>query len=178
MTHECLRSISRDFDSIKAAADRFFQWANEKLQEQDEETELEVETTLRPKRRKKKVIRPGEIAHVETVTSLQKTFEISVHNSIMVTFTETRYRRFLSHGTLYSDLSLLDLRNFSQVKSSPLPRATFQELSKCLLKFNTKATAENLLCKLDSFAQQWKGLKMSPLQDYETRTVEVENVIS
>lgn len=67
-THECLSSMSRDFVSIKAAADRFAQWTNEKLQEQDKETELEVEATLPPKRRKKKLIRPGEMAHVKTVT--------------------------------------------------------------------------------------------------------------
>lgn len=30
-THECLSSMSRDFVSIKAAADRFAQWTNEKL---------------------------------------------------------------------------------------------------------------------------------------------------
>lgn len=58
-THECLRSMSRDFVSIKAVVDRFVQWANEKLQEQYKETELEVEATLPPKRRKKKLIRPG-----------------------------------------------------------------------------------------------------------------------
>lgn len=48
-----------------SAADRFAQWANEKFQEQDKETELEVEATLPPKRRKKKLITPGEMAHVE-----------------------------------------------------------------------------------------------------------------
>lgn len=174
-THECLTGMSRDFVSIKEATDRFVQWANDKLQEQDKETELEVETTLPLKRKKNKVIRPGEKAQVETVTSPEKRFEISVHNPIMDTAIETMHRRFLSHSTLYADLGLLDPRSFTQVKSSPLPQSAFQQLSKCLLKFNANATVDNLKCEFSSFAGQWERLKMSPLQDYETRTVEDEN---
>ncbi|KAJ8394336.1 hypothetical protein AAFF_G00047430 [Aldrovandia affinis] len=93
--------MARDFVSIKAAADRFVQWANEKLQEQDKEMELEVEATLPPKRRKKKLIRPGEMAHVETVTSPEKTFEITVHNSIMDTAIETMQKISESWHTLF-----------------------------------------------------------------------------
>lgn len=84
------------------------------------------------------------MAHVETVTSPEKIFEKNVHNPIMDTAIETTYRRYQSHGTLYCDLDLLDPRNLSQVKSSPLPQSAFQELSKCLLKFTTNSTEQNM----------------------------------
>ncbi len=44
-------------------------WANEKFQEQDKEIELEVESALPSRRRRKKTTMPGEIPHAETVTS-------------------------------------------------------------------------------------------------------------
>lgn len=87
-THEWLRSMSRDFVSIKATVDRLVQWSNEELQEQHKETELEVEAMLPPKRRLKKLIRPEEMSHVETVTSPEKTSKVTVHNLIMDTATE------------------------------------------------------------------------------------------
>jgi len=52
-THECLKSMSRDFSSVKAVARQFVLWANEKLQEQDKEIELEVESAMPSKRRRK-----------------------------------------------------------------------------------------------------------------------------
>ncbi len=48
-THESLKSMSRDVASVSAAARKFVLWANEKLQEQVKEIELEVESALASK---------------------------------------------------------------------------------------------------------------------------------
>lgn len=85
--HESLRSMSRDFVSIKVQQQQID--LSSELQEQDEETELEVEATLAPERREKKLIKPEEMAHVEIFTVPERTFGISVHNPIMDTITET-----------------------------------------------------------------------------------------
>ncbi|KAJ8381129.1 hypothetical protein SKAU_G00019070 [Synaphobranchus kaupii] len=44
-----------------------------------------------------------------------------------------------------------------------------KELSKCLLKFDERATVENL-AELTILATQWKRLKMSPLDGVGTGT--------
>lgn len=67
--------------------------------------------------------------------------EIEVHNQIMDKVTNSIHRHFLTHGTLYADRALLDPRNFSQVSA-------LQEPSKCLLKFDGRATVANLQCEL------------------------------
>lgn len=51
-TQDSLKKIARDFPDVKDAADSFVHWANEKLEEQDED--LEVETALPQKRVKRK----------------------------------------------------------------------------------------------------------------------------
>ena len=61
-TEAQLKGMARDFEKVKAAADTFVQWVNRKLQEQDEETELELETTLPMKRARKKKTMLGEMA--------------------------------------------------------------------------------------------------------------------
>ena len=54
-TQKNLEGIKRDFEGIKVAADTFVQWANEKLQDENQlETELEVQSELPQKRVKKK----------------------------------------------------------------------------------------------------------------------------
>lgn len=47
--------------------------------------------------------------------------------------------------------------------------------SKCLSKFDSDASAENLQCELSSFALQRERLKMSPLDEYEVKTMENES---
>ena len=90
----------------------------------------------------------------------------------MDTITDSIHRQFLSHGTLYADLALLDPRNFSQITSNGLPETALKELSKCLLRFDSQATVDNLQCELGSLALQWKRLKSSGLEEYMNRTVE------
>ncbi len=90
----------------------------------------------------------------------------------MDTATETLHRRLLGHGTHYADLAFLDPRNFTHLKSSSLPPLMFQELSKCLLRFDSEATAENLQCEFSNFALHLENLKMDPLDEYKVRKLE------
>lgn len=53
-TKESLKSIARDFTSVKAAADTFVKWTNEKLEEREDNTDKEVEAALPEKRAKKR----------------------------------------------------------------------------------------------------------------------------
>jgi len=79
--------------------------------------------------------------------------EVHVYNQIMDTAVEVIHRRFLSHGTLYNDLAILDPRNFPEIRTNGLPQYALQELSKCLLKFNNNATVDNLQCELKNLAR-------------------------
>ncbi|KAI4818096.1 hypothetical protein KUCAC02_011459 [Chaenocephalus aceratus] len=170
-TQDTLKSLGRDFDSVKKAADTFVNWTNTEIQERDD-TDIEVEATLPQKRRRMKKVLPGEMAQDETLDDADKSYEVNVHNRIMDTAIEAIHRRFLTHGNLYADLACLDPRNFPQLCTSALPQSALQDLSKCLQGFDSRATKENMQAELKSFALQWNRLKESPLAEYKARTVE------
>ncbi len=54
--------MAREFESVKAAADTFVQWANRKTLERDAETDLELQGSLPSKRIRRKKTMPGEMA--------------------------------------------------------------------------------------------------------------------
>ena len=73
------------------------------------------------------------------------------------------------NGTLYADLSLLDPRNFEEINKDGLPDMALQELSTCLLGFNSEATMKNLLSELKNLAAHWDKLKQSHLSHTEQK---------
>ena len=76
------------------------------------------------------------------------------------------------HGTLFTDLAWLDPRSFDNIRTTTLPNNAFEVLSRCLMKFKTSATVDNLKSELKCLAGQWNRLKASHLEDYKTKTVE------
>lgn len=106
-TQKALQKNVRNFDSVKRAADNFVQWATVKLEEQDEDTELEVQTELPKKRIRKKKTMPGELAQDEVERDVEMAYKTKVHHVIMDTVTESIHQRFLTHGRLFADLAYL-----------------------------------------------------------------------
>lgn len=98
-----------------------------------------------------------------------------VHNTIVDTAIEDIHRRFMSHGILFADFAWLDPRNFHQIRATSLPSNELQDLSKCLIKFDSKATVDNLQSELKSLAGQWNRLKASHLCEYKTRIEDPED---
>ena len=150
---------------VKWAADEFVKWANEKLQE-GEECERVVQTALPERRFRKKKRMPGELAEDEQLASADSDFKVKVHNVIVNTVTDSIHRRFSINAKLCSDFACLDPRNFAHVKENGLPSSALDEISKCLLKFDERATIVTLCSELYSLAFQWDRLKMSPLEGY------------
>ncbi|XP_046884338.1 uncharacterized protein LOC124473114 isoform X1 [Hypomesus transpacificus] len=175
-THDSLTKIARDFPAVKDAADCFVHWANEKLEEQDD-LDLEVEAALPQKRLKKKKVLPGEMAQDESLSDSEKAYEVNVHHQILDTAVEAMHHRFLTHGTLYADLSLLHPKNFPLIQTSggALPVSALQELSKCLVVYDSRATVTDLQIELRNLAQQWDRLVQSQLDNYATKAVEEES---
>lgn len=171
-TQESLKSIARDFTTVKAAADTFVKWTNEKLEEREDNTDMEVEAALPEKRAKKRKSRAGEMAQDEVHINAEKVYEVKVHNTILDTVIEAIHRRFATHGSLLADLAWLDPRKFDQVRTVSLPSDALQTLSTCLLKFDSRATVNNLQSELKSFAGQWDRLKASHVDEYKTRTAD------
>lgn len=129
------------------------------MEEQDEETDMEVEAALPQKRIKRKKAMPGEMSQDETMLDAERAYEVKVHNQILDTAIEAIHRRFLTHGTLYADVSFLDSKNFPLIRTSALPKSALEDLSKCRVKFDSRATADNLQSELKSLAGQWDNLK-------------------
>ncbi|KAI4884376.1 hypothetical protein NFI96_000286 [Prochilodus magdalenae] len=84
-THEALKQMARDFKAVKDAADNFVKWANEKLEEQDEEIDMEVEASLPQRRPKKKKSMPGEMFQDETSSDALETYELTDLGDLTVT---------------------------------------------------------------------------------------------
>ena len=147
-------------------------WANEQLEEREDNTDMEVEAALPAKRAKKRKSRAGEMAQVEVPINAEKAYEVKVHNTILDTAIEAIHRRFATHGTLLADLAWLDPKKFDQVRTITLPSNALQNLSTCLLKFDSRATVNNLQSELKSFAGQWDRLKALHVDEYKTRTAE------
>jgi len=70
----------------------FHQCFDNKLLEEDEETELEVEAALPPKRGRQKKFMPGEMSQDETVSDREALYRINVHNHIMDTVIESMHQ--------------------------------------------------------------------------------------
>ena len=130
-----------------------------------------MEAALPQKRIKKNKGMAGEMAQDEALSNAERAYEVNVHNIISDTATEAIHRRFLTHGTLLADLAWLDPRNFAQIRTT-LPSNALENLRKCLLKFDSRATVNRLQSELHAFAGQWDMLKASHVDEYEIRTVE------
>ncbi|MBN3277968.1 F200A protein, partial [Polyodon spathula] len=132
-TQESLKKCVRDFDGVKRAADKFVEWANEKLQEQD--GKAEVQAALPEKWVRKKRAMPGELAEDEPLPDPDSEYKTKAHNLILDTVTK-------------SNFACLDPRNFPQ-RDKGLQAAA-------LHKFDDRATVETLQAELTSLVTQTK----------------------
>ncbi|KAJ4933945.1 hypothetical protein JOQ06_006753 [Pogonophryne albipinna] len=136
--------------------------------EQDE-CDLEVQTALPEKRVRKKKSMPGEVAQDEPVSDAERNYNIKAHNVILDTVTDSLQRRYAANAVLCSDFACMDPKHFPQIRSKGLQKVALEELSKCLMKFDERATVGTLQAELTSLANQWETLKMSPLDNYTIR---------
>ena len=74
--------------------------------------------------------REGDLAKVEQLTAAERDFEVTVHNVIIDTVTQSIHERFAVSGKLCSDFACLDPKNFSDVREKGL-RSAMQNISKC-----------------------------------------------
>jgi hypothetical protein len=130
-TQEGLKNLARVFETVKAAADTFVQWANDQIETRG--VEVEVESALPQKRGRKKKNRAGEMAEDDPLRDANRAFEVNVHNIILDTALEAIHRRFMTHGTLFADLAWLDPRSFDKIRTTTFPNTAFEVLSKCLM---------------------------------------------
>ncbi|KAJ8375393.1 hypothetical protein SKAU_G00059730 [Synaphobranchus kaupii] len=171
-TQEDLKTCERDFDAVKQAANHFVEWANEKLDDNDD-CEVQAQAALPQKRKRKKKTLPGESADDETFSDADTAFKVNVHNVIFDTITGSIHCRFLANGTLYSDFACLDPRHFPEIRSNGLDSSSLGELSKRLITIDSRATIENLQGELTSLASHWDRLKTS-LGDTHTARIATE----
>jgi len=76
-------------------------------------------------------------------------------------------KRFISNSQIYTDLSWLSLQNFQHINSK-LSNKAFVNLALKLKKIDQDIKPENLKSELLSFAVNWKYLKKSESESYQT----------
>lgn len=161
-----LQDLRSNFVYIKQKADDFVRWAQTKLSERDVEAEIETELPTKRVRIRKKM--PGEQSYNEIVENPDEAFKVQVYFVVVDTIVTSLKRRFDSASQrFFADLSLLDPKNFTEIKgANEMSPQVFEELSKKLLKFDDKATPENIRKELISLADNWDTIKKSSLEAY------------
>lgn len=175
-TRKKLTDYSRDFETVKKQADKFIILMNGKLEKTESESRLAKELPSKRSRIVKSM--PGETARHEVVTDSLKFYEINTHNVILDKTVSEITRRFSKNGSFYADLSILDPKNFEQIKKNPenLKAPIMEELSKVLIKFDPNATAENLRSEFESFISNWDFFKLTAADFYEVKTDDFAHV--
>ena len=84
----------------------------------------------------------GELPQDEPLTAVERDFEVTIHNIIMDTVTQSIHEHFAVSGKLCSDFACLDPKNFPEVRNKGLPGYAMQNLS--LMKFDARATTGTL----------------------------------
>lgn len=82
---------------------------------------------------------------------------------------EIIHYRYAANAVLCADVSYMDPKRFPEIREKGLPNTAMKELSKCLLKFDDRATVEALQAELTSLAQHGERLKESLQEEYNTR---------
>ena len=165
-----LKTCTRDMEGVKKAANVFAEWANKKLEES--ECKEVVQADLPEKKIRKRKTMPGEGAEEQQEWTAEDQYRVKVHNVILDTVTESIQTRFAANGALYDDFACLDPRNFGAVKERGLPSESLQQLSKCLLRFDDRATSGRLKAELCSLASHWERLRLPHLESYTVWTAE------
>ena len=110
-----------------------------------------------------------ELAEDDLIANADKNYEIKIHNLILDTVVESIHHRYAANAVLCADVSCMDPKRFPEIREKGLPNTAMKELSKCLLKFDDRATVEALQAELTSLAQHWERLKQSLQEEYNTR---------
>ncbi|CAI6358093.1 unnamed protein product [Macrosiphum euphorbiae] len=162
-----LQEISRDFQRVKEATDSFIVWAEKELEEVDCDEILESqfpdESSVRRKIKKKM---PGEVSRDQLIINPLEKFKITVHNIVLDTIINKLNERFTKHGSLYSDLSLLDPTNFKDINDT-MSKKAFTRLSDLIIFFDKTATPENLRHELFDFKEKWPSIKYTVPESYD-----------
>lgn len=170
-TQDSLKTCTRDMDGVTKAANVFVEWANNELEENG--SKEVVQAALPEIKIRKKKTMPGEVAEEEHSLSAEDQYRVKVHNIILDTVTQSIQTRYLANGALYDDFACLDPRNFGTLRErGGLPSESLEQLSKCLLRFDERATPGRLKAELCSLANQWERLKLPHLESYTVRTAE------
>lgn len=167
---DSLKSCNRDMDGVTKAANIFVEWANKELEENG--SKEVVQGALPEKKIRKKKSMPGEVAEEEHSLNTEDQYRIKVHNVILDTVTQSIHARYSANGALYDDFACLDPRNFGTLRDRGLPSESLKQLSKCLLRFDERATSGRLNAELCSLANQWERLKLPHLESYTVRAAE------
>ena len=94
-----------------------FKTMNSKLDAYDLDLQVESELPLKAVHRKK--VKSGEKARDEIIADVLKAYEVNIHNVILDTAVRSITDRFPKNKLFYADLSILDAKNFHQLKNNP-----------------------------------------------------------
>ena len=116
----------------------------------------------RPLIRIRKKTMPGEVPEkAQPLSSPEDRYRVHVHDVILDQVTSSLQTRYSSNGALCDDFACLDPKNFKAIVEAGGPSSeSFRELSKCLLRFDDRATPARLKSELCSLATQWQRLKL------------------
>ena len=149
--------FSRDFESVKGAADRFVTWAKAELEAQDYDSSgqrrmLFVQSQLPQKRNDDNPL---------------GTYRVDVFNRVMDTCVSSFNTRFNPESQdMLQDLALHDPHSFHAIEKDGLPINALSKLTSSIKQIYPEITQSALQEELVALAQHWHVIKLGRLEEY------------
>jgi hypothetical protein len=159
-TCEEIKTISRDFESVKNATDAFVSNMNDVLESDDVSRVIGDKLPEVRIRRKKKM--SGELLVDTPITCPVQKYCVEVHNQVMDQVVNSMESRFKKNQQLFTDISVFDPRGFKKIVDNGVSHGALDKVCSMLQKRfpdNTEITISNLKFELEDFASKWSTLR-------------------
>lgn len=164
ITLKTLKSASRNFKDIEETALKFVNWANENLEEQNIDFEVQESFCEVRSKTTTKIFVEKSSDHIR-VDPAEK-FKINDFNLTMDNVTNNLEYRFKNDNDFTADFLYLDPKNFKKITF--LPESTFKKLCESLNLFQNEQISinvTNLNEELLDFIKIWSTLRYSSFEE-------------
>lgn len=160
-TYKCILKVKDNFDHVMKAAKNFVNYSKSKIENYEDQIDIEVEEQL-PIRRKRFIKRmPGELAQDEYIIDDIDRFRVMTFNYTLDTILKSIETRFLMHKELYLELECFDPRRFKNIRNiDDIPSNALKKICQLLPDIDGGKLREELI----SFATSWPSICKIDLQ--------------
>jgi len=156
-----LIEVKANFNDIMKAAKCFVNYFKSKIENHEDQIDIEIEEEL-PIRRKKTTKRMSEeLAHDAYIIDEIDRFRVTIFNYTLDTILKSVETRFLLHKELYLELECFDPRRFKGIREYGVPSYALKKICQLLPDIDR----DKLKDELESFATSWPLISRADLHN-------------